>query len=475
MILTRNLFLFLIGLFLFSSPPIASASEGANLKGAVCVIRSGDKVVMVNEILTKKLSLPAGTILPGEDPALAAQRETWEETGLVVSIAGELGRTDEAIFYNCVSDSDIVAFQFNNHLDGNELPVWFAPHYGIEVASATLIDPTLVPAHKYRFPEQLKWLVDILPNATDQSVIYVGNLVEAAPKINQIELDWIVHAQSAIHRMSAETRFVIEYIFYAGGVLASPILLLVVIPLIYWKFGKQFAYKVFFAVTVTSLLALVAQQGFNHPRPHVYIPAVEVAHSYGYSLPSLSMSIWFCVGIWVLHASKRLSVNRWSVALLCIVIWLSLSRFYNGAAFLLDSVSGAVLGALCAWHMIRLDVKPDVNLIHTLSSKAVWITLAVLTAVLTFFWPIPAFTYWLAITITICALVATLKDDNSRASGLTIATAALLAIALDLVWDNLIAPLSHSGLYSLIAETLRYPLVILLFVLIIRINTKFQR
>lgn len=475
MTLTRNLFIFLLGLFLITSLPIASANEASNLKGAVCVIRSDDKVVMVNEILTKKLSLPAGTILQGEDPALAAQRETWEETGLVVSIAGELGRTEEAIFYDCVSDSDIVAFQFNNHLDGNELPVWFAPHYGIEVASATLIDPAVVPAHRYRFPEQLQWLIDTLPSATDQPVVYVGNLVEAAPEINQIELDWMVQAQSAIHRLPSETRSIIEYIFYAGGVLATPTLLLVVIPLIYWKFGKQFAYKVFFAVTVTSLLALIAQQGFNHPRPHVYIPAVEVAHSYGYSLPSLSMSIWFCVGIWVLHACKRLSVNRWSVILLCIVIWLSLSRFYNGAAFLIDSVSGAILGALCAWHMIRLDVKPDINLIQTLSSKAVWLTLVVLTAVLTFFWPIPAFTYWLAITITVCALVATLKDDHTRASGMAIAIAALLAIALDLVWDRLVTTLSHSGLQSLIAETLRYPILILLFVMIIRIYTKFKR
>jgi 8-oxo-dGTP pyrophosphatase MutT (NUDIX family)/membrane-associated phospholipid phosphatase len=475
MTLTRNLFIFLIGLFLLASPPIASANEATNLKGAVCVIRSDDKVVMVNEILTKKLALPAGTILEGEDPAIAAQRETWEETGLVVSIVDELGRTDEAIIFDCVSDSDIVAFQFNNHFDGNELPVWFAPHYGVEIASAMLIDPRVVPKEAYRFPEQLTWLIDALPNASDQPVIYVGNLVEAAPEINQIELDWMVELQNAVHRLPSTVSFTIEQMIFSGGLLASPVILLIILPLLYWKFGKQFAYKVFFAVTVTSLLALVAQQGFAHPRPHVYIPAVELQQSYGYSLPSLSVAIWFCVGTLVLNATNRLSINQWSVALILIVAWMSFSRFYSGAAFLLDSISGALLGALCAWHIIRLDVKRDVDLMQLLSSKAVWLSLVVLCAVLTFFWPIPAFTYWLAITITVSALVATLRLDQSKASGLAIAIAALLTIGLDLALDNWVVTLSHSGLLSLIAETVRYPIMILLFVMIIRINSKFRR
>lgn len=475
MTLTRNLFLFLIGLFLIASPSIASTNEASNLKGAVCVIRSGEKVVMVNEILTKKLALPAGTILQGEDPAVAAQRETWEETGLVVSIVGELGRTDEAIIYDCVSDSDIVAFQFNNYFDGNELPVWFAPHYGVEIASAMLIDPGVVPPEAYRFPEQLEWLIDSLPNATDQSVIYVGNLVEAAPAINKIELDWMVEIQNTVHRLPSDMSFSIEQLIFSGGFLANPLVLLVVLPLLYWKFGKQFAYKAFFAVTVTSLLALVAQQGFAHPRPHVYIPAVELTQSYGYSLPSLSVAIWLCVGTLVLNATNRLSINQWSVALVLIVAWMSFSRFYSGAAFLLDSISGALLGGLCAWHMIRLDAKRDVDLVQLLSSKSVWLSLVVLCAVLTFFWPIPAFTYWLAITITVSALVATLRLDQSKASGLAIAIAALLTIGLDLALDNWVVTLSHSGLLSLIAETVRYPIMILLFVMIIRINSKFRR
>ena len=42
--------------------------------------------------------MPLLTLRPwridGESPKVAAQRETWEETGLVVTVGEELGRTD---------------------------------------------------------------------------------------------------------------------------------------------------------------------------------------------------------------------------------------------------------------------------------------------------------------------------------------------------------------------------------------------
>ncbi|NMV06085.1 NUDIX hydrolase, partial [Vibrio parahaemolyticus] len=114
--------------------PISTAKATASeVKGALCIVRADDKLVLVHEVLTDKISLPGGTIIDGESPQVAAQRETWEETGIVVTVGEELGRTDTAVFYDCISDSDIIAFSMNNSLGGNELPIWFAPHYGVEV------------------------------------------------------------------------------------------------------------------------------------------------------------------------------------------------------------------------------------------------------------------------------------------------------------------------------------------------------
>ncbi|MGD8121244.1 NUDIX domain-containing protein [Vibrio sp. TRT 2004] len=438
----------------------------------MCVIRSGEKVVMVNEIITSKLSLPAGTIASGEDPKLAAQREAWEETGLVVSVGNELGRSDNAAFYDCVADSDIVAFQYNNLLDGNELPIWFAPHYGIEISSAMLVDPQLVPMEDYRFPEQLQWLIDALPNATDQSVLYVGNLVEAAPFFNQLELGWMVQLQHSLLKMPEYIYTVLDLMLLAGNYLANPLILLGLFPLLYWRFGKEFCYRAFFAVTVTSLLSLVAQQGFALPRPHVYLPAVELASSYGFGLPSLPIAVWLCVGVLVLDALKKLYLNRWSIMLLIAVSWLAIAKFYSGAAFMIDSISGALLGALCAWHIIRLQSRTEVDAMLLLSSKLVWGMLVFAATLLTIFWPIPVFTYWLAIIVTVFGLVATQRTEQKKANGKDTVIAMFAMVITYLLVSYAATFVSSSGLYSLIVETLRYPLLLIVFAILIRAKAK---
>jgi len=442
-----------------------STANNASITGAACVIRSGDKLVLIKEILTNKLSLPAGGVVEGESPEAAAQRETWEETGLVVSIKGELGRSDKTVFYNCVSDSDIVSFQFNNRFDGYELPIWFAPHYGIEVSSAMLIDPAAVPREEYRFPKQLDWLEKILPQATDQKAVFVGNLTEAAPKFHQVELNWITQLQHLFLKLPTELVRIVEPLLLAGNWLSEPSLILVLFPLLYWRFGKEFSYKVFFAVTMTSLLSLVAQQGFAFPRPHVYLPALDLARSYGFSLPSLPIAVWSCVGVLVLSASEKLSINRWSMSLLAILFWLSLAKFYSGSAFLIDSASGALLGVLCAWHLIRLESKPEVDSNALMTSKLVWIILLVACALMTLIWPTPIFTYWLAIILTVLGLMVILKRNANMASGRALVLICVGMIVINGLVSMIAAQASTSSIASLSVETLRYPLLMVMFVL----------
>ncbi len=139
--LRQLFFLTLYCVLLGSSPAIAAAASSEPVKGALCVVRADNKLVLIHEVLTNRISLPGGTIIKGESPRAAAQRETWEETGLVVTVGKELGRTETAVFFDCVSDSEIISYSMNNSMGGNELPIWFAPHYGVEIASAMLLTP----------------------------------------------------------------------------------------------------------------------------------------------------------------------------------------------------------------------------------------------------------------------------------------------------------------------------------------------
>lgn len=58
-------FTFCMGL---SFSALSSQEEEAAYRGALCLIRGDHKLVMTQEVLTGKLSLPGGTIEAGETP-----------------------------------------------------------------------------------------------------------------------------------------------------------------------------------------------------------------------------------------------------------------------------------------------------------------------------------------------------------------------------------------------------------------------
>ncbi|MGF1807502.1 NUDIX hydrolase, partial [Aliivibrio sifiae] len=72
----------------------AFANEAPLSRGAVCVVDDGFRIVLIEELVTGKLSLPGGGIDQGETLQQAAERETWEEAGLIVT-AKEILHQDE--------------------------------------------------------------------------------------------------------------------------------------------------------------------------------------------------------------------------------------------------------------------------------------------------------------------------------------------------------------------------------------------
>lgn len=445
--------------------------DDSEIKGAVCVIRSGERVVMIDEIITKKLSLPGGGVTAGENPKMAAEREVWEETGLVVSANKELARVDNAIIYDCVSDSDIIAFQYNNALDGNVLPSWFAPHYGVEVASAMLIDPRQVSPSRYRFPGQLEWLRGAVLLASDQPTLYIADMIEAAPFWHKFELKWLVELQHSLHKLPQSLHLFAESFILLGLWFANPITAMILVPAIFWRCGTQFGYRLIFALTTTSLLVLIAQQGFALPGPQAYLPEVAKRASYGFGLPSLTAALWACAGILVLQAKNGLALNRASGLLGLVLVWGIIANYYSGASFIIDGLSGALFGALCAWHLIRLELKPEIDLSNLIASRTVWLVLLVVSAITTLVWPIPVFTYWLAAILTILAVIMTWKQEPEM-TWVSMLTTVLLLLVTNFVVSSMAEQTSSSGLASLIVEALRYPLLIVLFTLMVRTTAK---
>lgn len=461
--------------------PITAANESVDLaenigvKGASCVIRSNDKVVLVRESLTNKLSLPAGGVGVGETPAMAAERETWEETGLVVIAKAELLRAPDAVIYDCVADSELLAYQYENSLGGHELPIWFAPHYGVEVKSAMLVDPSRVDSKDYRFPFQLKQIIKLLPIATDQPVVLLANLVDAAPRFNQFEINALVAVKHWANSLPTSVTNTIEMIMLVGNWFANPIWLLVCFPFACWRFDKAFSYKVLFTITVTSLLSLLAQQGFSLPRPQVYIPDLGLVSRSGFNLPSLSFALWVSVGVLLFHALEGQRVNQWRLLFAILLLWQTLASFYSGTAFILDSVSGAILGGLCAWHILRLESKPEVDVGKLLTTKGVWFALLGTCVVMTVMWPTPTFVYWSAILVTVFGLVSAGRISTVRLTFTQAALMSIILVSVSFLFDHVLTLTSLSSWLSLLVEALRYPTIILVFVLPLRIKLPVSR
>ncbi|PQZ91041.1 DNA mismatch repair protein MutT [Arthrobacter sp. MYb227] len=72
------------------------------LPGVKVVLIHQERVLLVRRADNGRWTVPAGILEPGEEPALAAVREVFEETGVHCSIDRLLGvaTTDEAIYPN---------------------------------------------------------------------------------------------------------------------------------------------------------------------------------------------------------------------------------------------------------------------------------------------------------------------------------------------------------------------------------------
>jgi 8-oxo-dGTP pyrophosphatase MutT (NUDIX family) len=78
--------------------------------GAAAAVMDGDRLLLTRRTDNGEWCLPGGAIEAGERPAEAAERETYEETGLVVRVTGLVG---------VYSDPDVVVV----YPDGNRVQV----------------------------------------------------------------------------------------------------------------------------------------------------------------------------------------------------------------------------------------------------------------------------------------------------------------------------------------------------------------
>lgn len=124
---------------------------------AGCLVRSGDRMLMVRHRFSGKLGMPAGAANAGESAQCVAHRETWEETGVAVVVHGLISRLGTGMaLYRCEPVDAAVALS-------DELAV---PRSGVaEISEVMWRDPRTTEAAEWRFPRDYPVIVNIFDQA----------------------------------------------------------------------------------------------------------------------------------------------------------------------------------------------------------------------------------------------------------------------------------------------------------------------
>lgn len=375
-----NKYLFL--LLFFIAPLMVSAAQQpvpekipSNIKGALCYIQSDDQVVFVKEVFTQKLSLPGGTIDLNEAANKAAERETWEETGLVVTAKEILTQTETAVVFHCEPASGVIAFTARNHHGFHVLPAWFAPDFGIETKQVLLGYADMIKPQEYRYPAQYHQQVlnHDVPNAPIQ---YIDSAISAAPLMHQFELPVIEKIQSTI---SLLPKWISAFIFDVLKVFnstASIFGVLFLMPIMIYYFGGKPSLQMAYVGIVTVTITLLIQLGLKFPRPFIYLPPLQLTDILGFSTPSIRTALSIVLIGYLFHIWKKMyeyeSIWRCLVLLIGVTLIQGLSSIMLGEQFISDVLFGYVIGLLILWHYIRLDDKQSVAAKLIMLQPALW-------------------------------------------------------------------------------------------------------
>ncbi|MGF1902252.1 bifunctional NUDIX hydrolase/phosphatase PAP2 family protein [Aliivibrio sifiae] len=369
----------------------AFANEAPLSRGAVCVVDDGFRIVLIEELVTGKLSLPGGGIDQGETLQQAAERETWEEAGLIVTAKEILHQDEKATIFRCVSNSDIVAFDLQTTDGFFRIPAWFAPHYGIETEAVYLTEPYKIEPDKYRYPEQLDQLKSWFakPLDSENKVIWVTNLVEQASGIHQYELNLLMSLRESIDALPSIINVAVKVFFTLINETGQEAFFyfLVVIALVY--FGRDLALILLFGIVFSIVLTELARQGLSLPRPFVYVPQLQLTWANGFGMPSMQAMLSTVVYGTFYLALKRKQVEESTLKCfvqICVPLLIiqSIAHVWLGVHFLSDVVVGILLGVMVVFHFSNLQNKHGELLYRVMGSIQLWLLMAIVISGIAF-------------------------------------------------------------------------------------------
>ena len=181
-------------------------AQATPLVGSACLIRHGDKVVVIKEEISNKLALPGGQITSEDSPEQAAVREVYEETGIHVDAVKLLKLRGNTTLFACVAKQPIPTILITPYTqpltttesDDLLISTWQAKHFTKEVKRAYILTAENITPKDYRYPNDVPLIQRLLSQVPNSEITTNAADYYAVSRLHQWELTQITSFQQEI-------------------------------------------------------------------------------------------------------------------------------------------------------------------------------------------------------------------------------------------------------------------------------------
>ncbi|TDR77371.1 bifunctional NUDIX hydrolase/phosphatase PAP2 family protein [Photobacterium lutimaris] len=400
--------------------PASANALADDIVGAVCVIRNGDNLVLLSEVITKKFSLPGGYIDKGDTPEQAAAREALEETGIVVEVKHLIQYRGRAAIYACQATSPIPVSSFKDSRGYPIVASWFSKHFATEVERTYLIDPTAIDEQEYRYAEDMPLLPQWL-SVTPESDVIIYERFDTEPNIlHQYELGLIEQFQFYTSTWSTPAQWLFTGVMRSISIIGEPWFVFLMAVLFAGYFRTPLFLEVAFLIVVSLYCASLLKHGLTLPRPFFIVPELQKINAYGFGFPSGHILLTTLICGILSHFLRRRFSSAGQQRLIAVVTVLLIlgqcvARVWFGAHFISDAVLSLMLGIVIvaifiAWRNYEFTVFQ-----HQLTNRWFWLGLSVIVGVTAGISLVPGQAYLFAVLLGVVLTIdyAEQVDQNT--------------------------------------------------------------
>ncbi|MCD4506933.1 phosphatase PAP2 family protein [Chromobacterium piscinae] len=356
---------FLFVLMVILCQPVFSADVD---KAAGCVLRVGERLLLVQGGPKNQWALPGGFIDDDELPWQTARRESYEEVGLhAIPLYSIASSQDGFRLFACRAIAPIPVSDWRVNTLG-------APHLGTESVQAGFFNAREISGLNLRFPKQIQQLLLQLESIPESTIQQLAGFPASDISLHEKELPFIKWFIS----ITADW----DIFFQIGNFFGELWFYVLCLPLIARWFGWRYMHRMVLGLVLITIVTQTLKIAFAMPRPFHYWPALSFDGAAGYGMPSgHAFSALFFFGALAWWSRGRLPLWLGMLLALLFAVWTAASRVWLGVHFISDVAVGMLL-AICLLYLERIqDIREKIDGHQLSSSKYIWCGLSLISLV----------------------------------------------------------------------------------------------